>query len=235
MATQGKKYAAARAKIDRDARYELDPAVALLKEVKFAKFDESVELHVNLGVDPRKADQMVRGACVLPHGTGKTVKIVVFAKGDKAREAREAGADYVGDADLVAKIKDEGWLEFDKAIATPDMMGLVGPIGRILGPRGLMPNPKVGTVTFEVAKAVNELKGGRIEFKVDKTGIIHAPVGKISFEHSQIMENVMALVETLLKMKPSTSKGTYLKSICLATTMSPGIRLDPQAVTNALR
>lgn len=205
-----------------------------LKKVKFAKFDETVEIAVNLGVNPRHADQMVRGAVVFPHGLGKQVNVLVFAKGDKEIEAREAGADFVGGMDLVTKIKDEGWLGFDKAIATPDMMGVVGRIARILGPRGLMPNPKVGTVTFDVAQAVKEMKAGRVEFRVDKAGIVHAPIGKISFADDSLVGNLNALMETIVRLKPSTSKGVYVKNVTLSSTMGPGISLDINALLSQI-
>jgi large subunit ribosomal protein L1 len=226
MPKRGKNYRAAVAKIDRDRKYGATEAIELLKSATYAKFDETVEVAVNLGVNPRHAEQMVRGAVVYPHGLGKSVRVVVFAKGDKATEAKEAGADYVGDRDLVAKIKDEGWLDFDKVIATPDMMGLVGPIGRILGPRGLMPNPKVGTVTFNVGQAVLEMKAGRAEFRVDKAGIVHAPIGKKSFSVEQLTGNLEALVDTLIRLKPAKAKGVYMQQVVVTTTMGPGIRLD---------
>jgi len=226
MARRGKNYRGMVSAIDRTKQYELVPAIELLQKVKFAKFDEAVEVAVNLGVNPRHADQMVRGAVVYPHGLGKTVRVAVFAKGDKETEAREAGADFVGGEDLVKKIQSENWLDFDKAIATPDMMGLVGRIGRLLGPRGLMPNPKVGTVTFEVAKAVREMKAGRVEFRVDKAGIIHAPVGRISFETGKLSENIQALIDQLMRLKPSTAKGVYMKGMTLSSTMGPGIKID---------
>ena len=229
MANNGKKYRAAMAKIDRTARYELDEAVKLLKETKVAKFDSTIDLAVRLGVNPRHADQMVRGAVVLPHGTGKTVRVIVFAKGDKAREAEEAGADVVGSDDLVAKIK-EGWLDFDKAIATPDMMGMVGRIGRILGPRGLMPNPKSGSVTFDVAQAVSDSKAGKVDFRVEKAGIVHVGIGKSSFSEEAIRGNLKALVEHLVKLRPATAKGIYLRSITVSTTMGPGIKINPTSV-----
>jgi large subunit ribosomal protein L1 len=218
-----------RKKIDRASRYDLDAGMVLLKEGKTAKFDESVDMAIRLGVNPKHADQMVRGTVALPHGVGKEVKILVFAKGEKEKEAREAGADFVGAEDLVEKITG-GWTDFDKAIATPDMMGTVGKLGKVLGPRGLMPNPKVGTVTFDVARAVKELKAGRVEFKVDKTGIVHTTVGKISFSAEQLKENVMALMDTIVRAKPSSSKGTYLKSVAISTTMGPGIKLDPNVL-----
>ncbi len=226
MAKKGKKYLEARAKVDRLKRYSLDEALALLPEISWAKFDESVDLAVNLGVNPAHADQMVRGTVVLPHGTGKSVRVLVFAKGDKAKEAEEAGADFVGAEDLVEKIQG-GWLDFDKAVATPDMMGMVGRLGRILGPRGLMPNPKSGTVTFEVGRAVKELKAGRVEYRVDKNGIVHVPVGRRSFTPEQIKENIAAVMESLIRAKPASAKGTYIKAVALSTTMSPGIKLDP--------
>ena len=226
MARRGKNYRGMVSAIDRTKQYELVPAIELLQKVKFAKFDEAVEVAINLGVNPRHADQMVRGAVVFPHGLGKTVRVAVFAKGEKENEAREAGADFVGGEDLVKKIQSENWLDFDKAIATPDMMGLVGRIGRLLGPRGLMPNPKVGTVTFEIAKAVREMKAGRVEFRVDKAGIIHAPVGRISFEAGKLSENIQALVDQLMRLKPSTAKGVYVKGMTLSSTMGPGIKVD---------
>jgi large subunit ribosomal protein L1 len=229
MPKRGKNYRNMSTEADRNTVYSPAEAVSLLKKIKFAKFDETVEVAVNLGVNPRHADQMVRGAVVYPHGLGKAVRVAVFAKGDKEIEAREAGADFVGGEDLVAKIKDEGWLDFDKAIATPDMMGLVGRIGRILGPRGLMPNPKVGTVTFDVAKAVGEMKAGRVEFRVDKAGIVHAPIGKASFDEDKLLENFAALIETLVRLKPATAKGVYMKNITLTSTMGPGLKLDAAA------
>jgi large subunit ribosomal protein L1 len=222
----GKKYDESRKKIDRDKRYTLEEACGLVIDASFAKFDESVECAARLGVNPKHADQMIRSSVSLPHGTGKTVRVVVFAKGDRAAEARDAGADLVGAEDLVQKIQDENWLEFDSAIATPDMMGLVGRLGRVLGPRGLMPNPKVGTVTMDVGRAVRELKAGRIEFRTEKTGIVHAPVGKVSFGKEKISENVRALLETLARLKPSTAKGKYWKSVTLSSSMGPGVRLD---------
>lgn len=221
----GKKHRDSLSKVDRNRRYPLDEAIKALKSASHAKFDETVEVSMNLGVDPRHADQMVRGAVVLPHGTGRTVRVAVFAKGEKAKEAEEAGADVVGADDLAQKIQ-EGWLEFDKAIATPDMMGVVGRLGRILGPRGLMPNPKVGTVTMDLSKAVNEAKAGKIEFRVEKAGIIHAPVGKMSFDDDKIRDNVMTLLETIMKVKPAAAKGTYLQKAAISSTMGPGIVLD---------
>jgi large subunit ribosomal protein L1 len=225
----GNRRRAAVEKLDSNRRYTLDEACSLLKEISFAKFDESVDVAIRLGVNPKHADQMVRGAVVLPNGTGKVNRVLVFAKGDKAAEATEAGADFVGADDLVAKIT-EGWLEFDTVVATPDMMGQVGRLGRVLGPRGLMPNPKVGTVTFEVSKAVREAKAGKVEFRVEKAGIVHALVGKRSFESGKLVENIMALLNTLVKLKPSAAKGTYLKSITVSSTMGPGLRVDPTTV-----
>jgi large subunit ribosomal protein L1 len=224
-----KKHKEAKEKVDRSKVYSLEEAVALLKDVAHTKFDETVDVSVRLGVDPRKADQMVRGAVVLPNGLGKTLRVAVFAKGEKAQEATAAGADYVGGDDLVEKIK-EGWYAFDTAIATPDMMGTVGKIGKLLGPRGLMPNPKVGTVTFDVGRAVSEAKSGKVEYRVEKAGIIHAPVGKVSFEVDKLVGNILALMDALIKAKPQTSKGTYVKKISLSSTMGPGINLDVPAV-----
>jgi large subunit ribosomal protein L1 len=225
----GKKRVAALQKPDKSRRYALGEAVALLKETAFANFDESVDLAVRLGVDPKHADQMVRGAVVLPHGTGKTNRVLVFAKGEKVTEAEAAGADFVGGDDLVAKIN-EGWLDFDTVIATPDMMGQVGRLGRVLGPRGLMPNPKVGTVTFDVSKAVGEAKAGKVEFRVEKAGIVHAQVGKKSFGEPELAGNVKSLVGALVKAKPPAAKGTYLRSITLSSTMGPGIKIDPGTI-----
>ena len=228
MAKQGKRYRAAAAAIDRARRYPMDEAVrTLLAAGGEAKFDESVEVAVRLGVDPRQADQNVRGTVVLPHGTGKTVRVLVFAKGEKAREAQEAGADHVGADDLVKKIQDEQWLDFDTAIATPDMMGQVGRLGKVLGPRGLMPNPKVGTVTFDVAKAVREVKAGKVEFRVDKAGIVHVPVGKRSFGAEKVLDNVQALLASLMRAKPAAAKGQYVQTIALTTTMGPSVRVEP--------
>ena len=224
-----KKLKEAKAKIDRTRAYSVEEAIALVKETAFAKFDETVDLCVRLGVDPRKADQMVRGAVVMPNGLGKTVRVLVFAKGEKAQEAQAAGADYVGADDLVAKIQG-GWFDFDTAIATPDMMGTVGKIGMLLGPRGLMPNPKVGTVTFDVGRAVSEAKSGKVEYRVEKAGIIHAPVGKVSFDVEKLQGNIVALMDALIKAKPSTAKGTYLKKVCISSTMGPGINVDVPGV-----
>jgi large subunit ribosomal protein L1 len=229
MGRKGKKYVEAKKKINREKRYSMEEALDLLPQVAYAKFDETVEVALRLGVDPRHADQMVRGSVTLPHGLGKPVRVLVFAKGQKEREAQEAGADYVGAEDLVEKIQ-KGWLEFDKAVATPDVMGMVSKLGKILGPRGLMPNPKMGTVTFDVAKTVKELKAGRVEFRVDKAGNLHAPVGKLSFGKEKLMENIDALLETVLRLKPPTSKGTYIRGIAISTTMSPGIKIDPNYV-----
>ncbi|HET6611660.1 MAG TPA: 50S ribosomal protein L1 [Kofleriaceae bacterium] len=227
----GKKYAKAAQNVDSKQRYALADACALIPKVKIAKFDETVDAAVRLGVNPRHADQMVRGAVVLPHGTGKAKRVLVIAKPDKAKEALEAGADYAGGEEYINKIKDEGWFEFDSVVATPDMMGQVGKIGRVLGPRGLMPNPKVGTVTMDIAKAVGELKAGRVEFRVEKAGIIHSPIGKASFPADKLADNLTALIETLVKLKPSTAKGTYLKSITISTTHGPGVRVDPATAT----
>jgi large subunit ribosomal protein L1 len=232
MSGRGKKYEQARGKVDRSKRVDLDTGIKLLKETARAKFDESVDLAIRLGVNPKHSDQMVRGTIVLPNGVGKSVKVLVFAKGEKEKEARDAGADIVGAEDLVEKITG-GWTDFDKAIATPDMMGTVGKLGKILGPRGLMPNPKVGTVTFDVGRAVKELKAGRVEFKVDKTGIVHTTVGKVSFEPDRLKENVLALMDVIVRAKPASSKGTYLKSIAISATMGPGIKLDPNELRGA--
>jgi len=223
---EGKKYRGSAAKVDRSKKYSLEEACKLLPQTKVAKFDESVDIAVRLGVDPKHADQMVRGAVVLPHGTGKSQRVAVVAKGDKANEARAAGADFVGAEDLVEKIQKENWTDFDSMVATPDMMGLVGRLGRVLGPKGLMPNPKVGTVTADVAKAVRELKAGRVEFRVEKAGIVHARIGKASFGGDKLKENAQVMVETLLRAKPASAKGTYMKSVTLSTTMGPGIRVD---------
>lgn len=233
MAKHGKKYKEALAKVDRLKSYGVDEALSLLKEVAYANFDETVEAVVKLGVDPRHADQMVRGSVSLPHGTGKTVKVLVFAKGEKAKEAEEAGADYVGDDELATKIQG-GWFDFDKVVATPDMMASVGKLGRILGPRGLMPNPKVGTVTNNVKEIVSELKAGMIEYRVDKAGIIHAPVGKKSFESNKLAENIKSLIDSLVKAKPATAKGQYVRGVYISTTMSPGIKLDQQQLISEL-
>jgi large subunit ribosomal protein L1 len=229
MTTRGKNYRKARANVDASRRYGLEEAVTLAVESAYAKFDETVDVAVKLGVNPRHADQMVRGTVVLPNGTGKTERVLVFAKGEKEREAREAGAEYVGAEDVVEKIQG-GWLDFERAIATPDVMGLVGRLGKVLGPRGLMPNPKTGTVTFEVGKAVREFKGGKIEFRVEKAGIIHVPFGKASFGPQQLTENATAILEALLRAKPASSKGRYLKGISISSTMGPGVSVDVNAV-----
>ena len=226
---KGKRVVAAREKVDRLKSYPIDEAIALLKEIAKGKFDETVDVACNLGVDPRHADQMVRGAVVLPHGTGKTIRVAVFARGAKEKEALDAGADIVGADDLAQRIQD-GFLDFDATIATPDMMGVVGRLGRILGPRGLMPNPKVGTVTFDVASAVRDMKAGRVEFRVEKAGIVHAPIGKVSFEDNALTENLKALVETLFRLRPSAAKGIYLRRLTVSSTMGPGIRVDVQTV-----
>lgn len=234
LTKRGKKYRAVRSKVDKFRRYSFDEAVDLALETNYARFDETMEVAVRLGVNPRHADQMVRGAVVLPHGVGKPVRVLVFAKGEKEKEALDAGADIVGAEDLIEKIKG-GWLEFDKAVATPDLMGQVGKIGKILGPRGLMPNVKVGTVTFDVARAVQELKAGKIDFRVDKAGVVHAPMGKVSFGKEKLLQNLAAFFDALIRLKPSTSKGAYLRGVALSTTMGPGIRVDPLDVKNLLR
>ena len=226
MPKVAKKTAQAQTKVDPAQKYALERACELVKEAAFAKFDETVDIAVRLGVNPKHADQMVRGAVVLPHGTGQTLKVLVFAKGEKAKEAEAAGADFVGEADLVTKVQ-EGFMDFDRVIATPDMMGLVGKLGRVLGPRGLMPNPKVGTVTFDVKTAVSEAKAGKVEYRVEKAGIVHARIGKVSFAADALMTNANALIGALLRQKPSTAKGTYLRSITLCSTMGPGVRVDP--------
>ncbi|HET9513949.1 MAG TPA: 50S ribosomal protein L1 [Gemmatimonadales bacterium] len=224
MATIGKKFRTSAAKVDRARDYGLSEACALVKATAFAKFDETVDAAVRLGVDPRHADQVVRGTVVLPHGTGKSVRVLVIAQGDRAKEAEAAGADFVG-PEFIQKLKD-GWLECDVIVATPDMMGQLGALGRILGPRGLMPNPKAGTVTMDVTRAVREIKAGKIEFRVDKTGNVHAPIGKVSFSAQQLQDNLQAFLETIVKAKPSAAKGTYLRSASISSTMGPGIRLD---------
>jgi len=226
----GKKYDAVAKLIDREKRYTVVEACELIGTLKFAKFDETVEVAARLGVNPKHADQMIRSSCALPHGTGKSLRVVVFAKGDRAAEARDAGADFVGAEDLVDRILKENWLDFDSAIATPDMMGLVGRLGRVLGPRNLMPNPKVGTVTMDVARAIREIKAGRIEFRTEKTGIVHAPIGKLSFGGTKLQENLLALLDTLQRLKPSTAKGKYFKSVALSSTMGPAVRLDTNDV-----
>jgi len=230
---KGKAYRAASEKVDREKQYEVSEAIGLLLECKRIKFDETADVAINLGVDPRQADQNVRGAIALPHGTGKSVRVVVFAKGEKENEARAAGADEVGGEELAKRIQD-GWLDFDRVIATPDMMSVVGRLGKVLGPRGLMPNPKVGTVTQDVSKAVGEQKAGMIEFRVEKNGIIHVPFGRASFEADKLQENLLAITGAVMKAKPQTSKGIYLKKVSISTTMGPGIRLDTGALTSAL-
>ena len=234
MAKRGKRYTEAKNKISNQPASGFEEAVKRALESSFAKFDETVDVAVRLGVDPRHADQMVRGSVVLPNGTGKEVKILVFAKGEKEKEALDAGADFVGNDDLVDKIK-EGWFGFDKAIATPDMMGAVGKIGKLLGPRGLMPNAKTGTVTFDITKAVNDLKAGKIDFRVEKAGIVHAPMGKVSFGVEKIVQNIAAFLETILRLKPASSKGTYLKGIALSTTMGPGVKIDTAQVKDLVK
>jgi large subunit ribosomal protein L1 len=231
MGNQGKKYQESKNKVDRNRRFALEEGVKLLLETAYAKFDEGVDLAVRLGVDPKKTDQMVRGTVVLPHGRGKKVRVLVFAKGQKEKEASDAGADIVGAEDLVEKIS-QGWLEFDKAIATPDMMGLVSKLGKILGPRGLMPNPKVGTVTFDLERATKEIKAGKVDFKVEKAGIVHVPAGKVSFGFDRLLENIKTILEVIFRAKPPTSKGIYLRSVTLSTTMGPGIKIDPLDVRN---
>ena len=223
---RGKKYAEAAKLIERDKQYEVADAVSLIKKTATAKFDETVEAHIRLGVDGRHADQQVRGAVVLPHGTGKKVRVLVFAKGDKVAEAEAAGADHVGGDELIPKIQNDGWLDFDVVVATPDMMGVVGRLGRVLGPKGLMPNPKAGTVTMDVTKAVNDIKAGKIEYRLDKTNIIHVPVGKTSFTEEQLAENINTLMGAIVKAKPASAKGQYLKSVTVASTMGPGIHLN---------
>ncbi len=234
MPAVAKKKAEAKEKVDRSRKFTLNEGLETVLSASYAKFDESVDLAVKLGVDPRHADQMVRGTCVLPHGTGKTVRVLVFAKGDKEKEAKEAGADHVGGDDLAKKIQ-EGWLDFDKAVATPDMMGVVGKLGKILGPRGMMPNPKVGTVTFDIAKAVSELKGGKVEFRVEKAGIVHVPVGKVSFGTEKLAENVKTVMDSIIRLKPSSSKGVYLKGVSISSTMGPGVKVDPQEIRTLLK
>jgi len=229
---QSKMYRAVAETIDATQTYGLEDALGLVCATEPRKFDESVDIAINLGVDPKHADQMVRGAIVLPHGTGKTTRVLVFAKGAKEKEAQEAGADYVGGDDLAKKIQNEGWLEFERVIATPDMMSVVGRLGKVLGPRGLMPNPKLGTVTMDIAQAVSDQKAGKVEYRVDKTGIVHASIGKKSFELSQLLENAQALIDAIIKAKPAASKGVYLKKISISTTMGPGVRIDPVSVTS---
>ncbi len=234
MPKRSKKYLESRKKIDPGAKHNFSDAVKLAIESSYAKFDETVDVAVRLGVDPRHADQMVRGTVVLPNGLGKEVKILVFAKGEKEKEALDAGADFAGNDDLIEKIK-QGWFGFDKAVATPDMMGDVGKIGKLLGPRGLMPNAKTGTVTFDVARAVKELKAGKIDFKVEKAGIVHAPMGKVSFGVDKIVQNATAFIETIIRLKPASSKGTYLKGIAISTTMGPGIKIDAASIKDFVK
>ncbi len=231
MHKAGKKYAAARAQVP-DRPFSLDEAVPLVQKVKFAKFDETVEMTFRLGVDPKHADQMVRGTVVLPHGLGKTKRVLAIAGGEKQREAQDAGADVVGGDEMVEKIQG-GWMDFDAVVATPDMMKSVGRLGKVLGPRGLMPNPKTGTVTFDIAKAVREIKAGKVEFRVDKTGIVHAPVGKVSFPTDRLLENARALVDSIIKARPAAAKGRYMKSVTVSSTMGPGVRLDTTALEAA--
>lgn len=227
MAKKGKKYQEALSKFDKNNYYNATEALGVVVEIASAKFDETVEAHIKLGVDSRHADQQVRGAVVLPNGTGKTNRVLVFAKGEKAKEAEAAGADFVGAEDLVTKIQSENWFDFDVIVATPDMMGLVGRLGRVLGPKGLMPNPKSGTVTFEVEKAINEIKAGKVEYRLDKTNIIHVPVGKVSFGKEKLAENFHALMEAVVKAKPSAAKGQYLRSVVVTSTMGPGVKINP--------
>lgn len=226
MAKTTKRGKTAKELIEPDKRYELGEAIDILKKTAAAKFDESVDIAIRLGVDPRKADQMIRGFCELPHGTGKSVRVLVVAKGDKLTEAKDAGADIYGGEEIIKKIQG-GWLDFDRMVATPDMMALVGKVGRILGPRGLMPNPKVGTVTFDIGKVVTTIKAGQVEFRVDKSGILHVPVGRMSFDNKKLEENTKALVGTVMRMRPASTKGTYMKGITINATMGPGVRLDP--------
>ncbi|PRS26580.1 50S ribosomal protein L1 [Bacillus pumilus] len=228
MAKKGKKYVEAAKLIERTKAYDVAEAVSLTKKANTAKFDATVEVAFRLGVDPRKNDQQIRGAVVLPNGTGKTQRVLVFAKGEKAKEAEAAGADYVGDSDYITKIQ-QGWFDFDVIVATPDMMGEVGKIGRVLGPKGLMPNPKTGTVTFEVEKAINEIKAGKVEYRVDKAGNIHAPIGKVSFEDEKLVENFATIYDTILKAKPAAAKGVYVKNVSVTSTMGPGVKVDPSS------
>ncbi|MGE7767922.1 50S ribosomal protein L1 [Peribacillus sp. NPDC096540] len=225
MAKKGKKYLEAAKLVEVSKAYSVTEAIEVAKKANFAKFDATVEVAFRLGVDPKKADQQIRGAVVLPNGTGKTQRVLVFAKGEKAKEAEAAGADYVGESDYINKIQ-QGWFEFDVIVATPDMMGEVGKLGRVLGPKGLMPNPKTGTVTFDVTKAVNEIKAGKVEYRVDKAGNIHAPIGKVSFEDAKLVENFTTIYDTLMKVKPAAAKGTYMKNVSVTTTMGPGVKVD---------
>lgn len=234
MPKRGKKYLESNKKVDAETRHNFDEAVKMAIDSSYVKFDETIDVAVRLGVDPRHADQMIRGSVVLPNGLGKEVKVLVFAKGEKEKEALDAGADFAGGDDLIEKIK-KGWFGFDKAVATPDMMGSVGKIGKLLGPKGLMPNAKTGTVTFDVARAVNDLKAGKIDFKVEKAGIVHAPMGKVSFGVEKIMQNAAAFLETIIRLKPASSKGTYLKGIVISTTMGPGIKIDAASVKDLIK
>jgi len=234
MPKRGKKYLESQNKIDGQVKHDVDAAVQKAIETSYAKFDETIDVAVRLGVDPRHADQMIRGTVVLPNGLGKKVRVLVFAKGEKEKEALDAGADYVGNDELIEKIKG-GWLDFDKAVATPDMMGSVGKIGRVLGPRGLMPNAKTGTVTFDLTKAISELKAGKIDFRVEKAGIIHVPMGKVSFGAEKIRENVTAFLETLSRLKPASSKGTYFRGLAISTTMGPGIKVDTASIKDLVK
>lgn len=234
MPKRGKKYLESNKKVDAETRHNFDEAVKMAIDSSYVKFDETIDVAVRLGVDPRHADQMIRGSVVLPNGLGKEVKVLVFAKGEKEKEALDAGADFAGGDDLIEKIK-KGWFGFDKAVATPDMMGSVGKIGKLLGPKGLMPNAKTGTVTFDVARAVNDLKAGKIDFKVEKAGIVHAPMGKVSFGVEKIMQNAAAFLETIIRLKPASSKGTYLKGIAISTTMGPGIKIDAASVKDLIK
>jgi large subunit ribosomal protein L1 len=232
MAHRGKKYADALKLVNRDAQYDPEEALELVKQMSRAKFDETVELAVRLGVDPKKADQQVRGAVVLPHGTGRTARVLVFAKGEKAKEAEQAGADYVGDEDLINRIQ-QGWFDFDVVVATPDMMASVGKLGRILGPKGLMPNPKTGTVTFDVKRAVEEIKAGKIEYRVDKAGNVHTVIGKVSFDVQKLLENFYAVMDAIMKAKPAAAKGQYIRNVSLSSTMGPGVRVNVQRLVPA--
>ena len=229
---RGKKYTEAAKLVDRATQYDVAEAISLVKKTAVAKFDETVEAHIRLGVDGRHADQQVRGAVVLPHGTGKTVRVLVFAKGDKVAEAEAAGADFVGGEELIPRIQNEGWFDFDVVVATPDMMGVVGRLGRVLGPKGLMPNPKAGTVTMDVTKAVNDIKAGKIEYRLDKANIIHCPVGKASFTEEQLTENFNTLMDAIIKAKPASAKGTYMKSVTVTSTMGPGIKVNTLKLDN---
>ncbi|WP_343223059.1 50S ribosomal protein L1 [Mesobacillus maritimus] len=230
MANKGKKYQEAVKLVDRTKAYDIQEAIDLAKKTSVVKFDATVEAAFRLGVDPKKADQQIRGAVVLPNGTGKTQRVLVFAKGEKAKEAEAAGADFVGDSEFINKIQ-QGWFDFDVIVATPDMMGEVGKLGRVLGPKGLMPNPKTGTVTFDVTKAVNEIKAGKVEYRVDKAGNIHVPIGKVSFEDQKLVENFNTIFDTMMKVKPAAAKGTYMKNVTVSTTMGPGVKVDPSTVT----